>query len=241
MGKMLQFFQTIDYIKFLPLLTLMFIVIGVVAAIFIKPHEFKRTRTSVFLSMMGSLAVIILAFNVYISTVSLEKQRVDTKANFTKTTIDKLWLFPNQLLTEKKHARPEFLASFYYNNLTMYNLTKDVHTQPTINSELDEQYISIVLIQCWEDYLTLRTLEQTGDEVWLYNFLQWAQSPYLKKTFDILKYNYASTTIKLGNLLLEYAARIPIPSNDPELYEKSVKKLLNDQRLLDIFREREKK
>lgn len=97
------------------------------------------------------------------------------------------------------------------------------------------------MIQSWEDYLTLRTLEETGDEFWLHNFLQWAQSPYLKKEFDTLKYNFAPLTIDLGKLLFEYAALIPIPSDDPEVYKKSVSKLLKDPRLIRIFEERSKK
>jgi hypothetical protein len=238
---MISFLQGIDYIKFIPFITLVMLVAGTITAILSKPLEFKDTRIAVFFSVMGSMAVIILAFNVYVSTVNLETQRTDNAAHFTKETIDKLWLYPNKLLTEKPHARPEFLASLYYNNQTLYNLTKDVHNIPTINSELDEQYISILLIQCWEDYLTLRTLEHTGDEVWLCNFLQWAQSPFLKKNFDRLKYNFAATTIKLGQLLFEYSSNLPIPTPDPELYRTTVNKLLDDQRLKDIFIERSQK
>ena len=224
-----------NYFTLIPVIALFLLIGGIIAAIFIKPAEFQNSRTFVFVSIMGSVAVVIFTFNVYLTAIGLEAQKTINNAHFTKETVDKLWLFPNQLLTEKNHARPEFVASLYYNNLTLYNLTKNSNVKPTVNSELDEQYISIVLIQCWEDYLTLRALEQTGDDVWLCNFLQWAQSPYLKSMFNNLKYNYAPTTVKLGNLLFEYANRIPIPSNDPEIYKASVTKLLNDPRLLEIF------
>jgi hypothetical protein len=227
-----------NYLSLIPFLAVVILVGGVLAAVFIKPSEFQKTRTFVFISIMGSVAVIILTFNVYLTTISLETQRTVNNAQFTKQTIDKLWLFPNQLLTEKTHARPAYLASLYYNNLELYKLTKDSHTTPTVASELDEQYISITLLQCWEDYLTLRTLEQTGDDVWMCNFLQWAQSPYLKKTFDTFKYNYASTTIKFGELLFEYARTLPIPAPNPETYKTLVDKLLKDPRLLKIFKER---
>ncbi len=237
----MMFLKNFDYIALIPLITLLVLIFGALAAFFIKPHKFKNTRTSVFISIMGSVAVLILAFNVFLTSIKLETERATNNAQFTKQTIDKLWLFPNQLLTEKIHARPEFLASLYYNNLNLYKLTKDLKSTPTPSSELAEQYISIVLIQSWEDYLTLRTLEKTGDEVWLHNFLQWAQSPYLKKEFDTLKYNFASTTIELGKLLFEYAALIPIPSEDPEVYKMVVSKLLKDPKLLRIFEERSKK
>lgn len=229
-----------DYVTLIPIITTFLLLVGGFATIFIKPTEFQNTRTFVFISIMGSIAVIILAFNVYLETITLALQRKVNEAHFTKETIDKLWLFPNQLLTEKVNARPEFLASLYYNNLTLYNLTKESHTKSTLHSELDEQYVGILLIQCWEDYMTLRTLERTGDEVWLCNFLQWAQSPYLKDIFDNLKYNYAPITISFGKLLFEYAAHIPIPVKDPEIYKTTVTKLMADSRLLAIFKEHDR-
>ncbi|MGN6670670.1 MAG: hypothetical protein ACTHJ4_03955 [Candidatus Nucleicultricaceae bacterium] len=195
----------------------------------------KKTKTSVFISIMGSAAVIILAFNVYLTTVNLVAQKQVSNANFTKESIDKLWLLPNQLLAESKNARPEFLASFYYNNQALYERGKNLETPITIKSELDEQYIGILLIQCWEDYLTLRILDETGDNVWLYNFLQWAQSPYLKAIFDRLKYNFANTTIMFGELLFDYAKKIPIPTTDPEYYNHKVKELLQDPHLHKIY------
>ncbi len=107
-----------------------------------------------------------------------------------------------------------------------------------MESLLEEQYISIVFIQCWEDYLTLRELDQTGDQVWLYNFLQWAQSPYLRKDFQTLKYNFAPTTIKFGELFFEYAAQIPVPTTNHNEIKQLITKLLKDPRLLAIFHER---
>ncbi|WP_032112187.1 hypothetical protein [Candidatus Paracaedibacter symbiosus] len=222
-------------------LTISILIGGLLAAIFIKPDEFKNTRTSVFVSIMSSMAVIVLGFNVYVSTVGLQNQRSVTSAQFTKDSVDKMWLLPNNLLTEKKHARSEFLSSFYYNNISLYNLTKDLHTEETIESALEEQYIAIVLIQSWEDYLTFRMLDKTGDIVWLCNFLQWAQSPFLRKIFKNLKYNFATTTRDFALLLFEYADRIPVPCTDPEIYNKLSDEMLRDPKLLRIFEARSNK
>lgn len=227
-----------DYISIIPILTVVILIAGGLASVYIKPAEFKKTRTSVFISIMGSAAVIILAFNVYLTTINIMDQKAVHNAEFTKQAIDKLWLFPNQLLKDTTAARPEFLASLYASNTTLYELSKDLNTKPSIQSELAEQYISIVLFQCWEDYLTLRNLEQTGDDVWLFNFIQWAHSPYLRKAFDRLKYNFAPTTIKLAELLFEYALKIPVSDSDQESYRNMVKKLLDDPKLKEIFKER---
>ncbi|CEG57199.1 hypothetical protein [Legionella fallonii] len=232
------FLNTFNYIHIIPLLAILVLIISILAAIFIKPHSFQSSRTFVFISIMASLAVVILAGNIFLTTMNMEVQRKINNAQFTKQAIDKLWLYPNQLLLKEKQARPEFLASFYYNNPELYQLTKDIHTKPTIDSTLQEQYISIVLIQCWEDYLTLRELDQTGDQVWLYNFLQWAQSPYLKNDFETLKYNFAPTTIKFGELLFEYSAQIPVPTTKPHEVQLLIRKLIDDPRLRAIFKER---
>jgi hypothetical protein len=229
-------FQNINYINLTPFLTIILIIIGIIAAVLINPGEFNKTRTSVFISIMGSIAVIMLSFNVFLTSTRLENDKIINNAQLTKQSIDKLWLYPNELLHKESNARPEFLASLYYNNITLYNLTKNLKTKPSVKSELTEQYISIVLIQCWEDYLTFHNLDKTGVEVWLCNFLQWAQSPYLKANFDNLKYNFASKTIEFGKLLFEYAAHIPIPETNPEVYRQTVSKLQNDPRILDLLK-----
>ncbi len=101
-----------DYISVIPFLAILVLIISILAAIFIKPHRFHTSRTFVFISIMASLAVVILAGNIFLTTINMEVQRKINNAQFTKEAIDKLWLYPNQLLLKEKHARPEFLASF---------------------------------------------------------------------------------------------------------------------------------
>jgi len=131
-----------NFIILIPVLTILLLIIGGISAIFIKPVEFKDSRASVFISIMGSIAVIVLSFNVIVNTLGLESQNAINKAQFTKTAIDKLWLFPNQLLKEAEQARPEFIASLYYNNSTFYKLTEGKTTPSTMRSEAEEQYIT---------------------------------------------------------------------------------------------------
>ncbi len=230
--------QNLDYIKYFPVLILAIFLISIVSTSLIKPEEFKKSRVFVFVSIMASVAVVILGFNVLISSLSMELQKNITKAQFTKLNIDKSWLFPNQLISEKTQARPEFLASLYRNNSDLFKASKNLKTKKTVNSILDEQYIAIVLFQCWEDYLTMRKFDETGDEVWLVNFLQWAQSTYLKAEFDRLKYNYASLTISFAELLFEYSAIIPVLATGSKVYKDATIKLLADERLKSIYKER---
>lgn len=234
-------FSIDSLINLIPIFIVLLLLFGAIASIFINPTEFIKTRTYTFLTIMASTAVVILSFNVLMSTIMVHIQMEVNNAQFTKQAIDRLWLLPNQVLTEKTNVRPEFYASLYNNNLTLHNLVKDSKVIPTVKSELEEQYVCILLIQCWEDYLTFRKFDKTGDAVWINNFLQWAQSSHLKRQFDNLKYNFASTTRQLAGLLFEYAKRIPIPCTDPHIYEITANKMLADARLHAIFAERDKK
>lgn len=213
--------------------------ISIVGALIIKPKQFQESKAFVFVSILTSVSIVIIGLNVVISTVSLEFQQNLAKMQITKQAGYKMWICPNQLLCEKEDARPEFLASMYYNNINLYNLTKDTKTEVTVASELDEQYISIFMFQCWEDHLTFRNLDEAGDEVWLCNYLQWAQSPYLKANFERLRYNLADLTIRFAELLFEYASHLPVPTVDPKSYKTQIDLMLKDPRLLKIYEERE--
>ncbi len=160
------------------------------------------------------------------------------KIKATKENIENLWIYPNLWFNSKSKVRPEFYASLYYNNLDLYKLTQNLQTKITVNSALEEQSFSILLLQCWEDYLTFRQLDKTGDYVWLINYVQWAQSPYLKEHFDRLKYNYSDTTIRFAELLFEYAHRLAIPTTDPKAYKLLVQEMLKDPRLVAIYKEK---
>lgn len=211
---------------------------SIICALIIKPKEFHESKAFVFVSILTSVSIVIIGLNVVVNTMTLEFQQTIAKTQFTKQAGYKMWVYPNQLFSEKEKARPEFLSSLYYNNVNLYNMTQNINTKVTVASELEEQFISIDIFQCWEDYLTFRILDETGDSVWLCNYLQWAQSPYLRDNFNRLRYNLAELTIRFGELLFEYASKLPVPTTNPDDYKKLVQKMLKDQRLLDIYEER---
>jgi|GEM_PF-2560641 hypothetical protein len=213
--------------------------ISILGALVIKPKKFQESKAFVFVSILTSVSIVIIGLNVVVNTISLEFQQTVAKMELTKQAGYKMWIYPNQIFCEKDKARPEFLASFYYNNLNLYTLTKNVETKITLASELEEQFISILIFQCWEDHLTFRNLDEAGDEVWLCNYLQWAQSPYLKANFDRLRYNLAGLTIRFGELLFEYASKLPVPTVDPNSYKDLIDAMLKDPRLIAVYKERE--
>ncbi len=215
---------------------LLCVIISIIATIFVRPSGFAKSRVYVFISILASVAVLFIGLSLMISAYSFEKQEDTTRKAITKESIDKLWLYPNQLIVNSTHARPQFLQSLYTNNPHLSSI-KPKEEPATVISALEEQNLAIVLIQAWEDFLTLRKLDQTGDAVWMNNFIQWAQSPYLKEYFDFLKYNFKETTIRLGTLLFEYGKTLPTPTRDPELYKTTVQKMLKDPRVISLFDE----
>ena len=62
-------------------------------------------------------------------------------------------------------------------------------------------YLSIIIFQSFEDFLTAHELDETGDYVWICNYIQWVSSPNLEEKWNVLKSNFADTTITFGDLL----------------------------------------
>lgn len=213
------------------------IFISSVIALFYKPIEFERTRLRLFLSILASAAVLLIGISLIFSSITFEYTRHFNQVSKTKEMADKLWLYPNQVLASSTHARPSFLASFQTSNPQLFVFFKQKQTAPlSTETILEEQNIAIIFIQIWEDYLTLRKFQTTGnDESWLNIFLQWAQSPYLREYFNRLEYSYNYTTIQFGKLLFEYAAKLPMPTTDPQQYYNASLQLMKDERLLQIY------
>lgn len=200
-------------------------------------EQYRKTRINVFFSSLANLAIIFVGFNIILTSVSFENDQRFTRLTKTKEAVDKLWLYPNRLLVSYRNLRPEFIASFFMSNLELYNmvLLPGKKTIPTQLSIIEEQYISHVMVQAWEDCLALRADDSTPMHSWLVSFLAWAQNPYFKNNFQRIKFEYADTTIMLGDLLFEYAAKLPQPTSNTALYGKAVDQLMQEPRFLKVI------
>jgi hypothetical protein len=227
-----------DIISYIPKLIFSFFALSIIVTFFIQPENFQKTRVYVFVSMMASIAVVVLGLNVIVNTSTLEFQKSVSQVDFTTKATNKNWVYPNKVISEKKNLRPEFVASLYLNNKNLQKLVKNLKTKQTIESENEEQFVCILLLQCFEDYLTIRHFDTTGDVVWVVNYLQWAQSIYLKNSFKTLKYNYAKSTIKFAELLFEYAKTLIDTSQSANDYQLVALKFLKDQRVVDLYQKK---
>lgn len=210
-----------------------------VIAFVYRPEKFQKTRMNVFFTTLASIAIVLVGINIIMSALALENNQKFARISKTKEIVDKLWLYPNSLITESTHARPIFLASFYLNNPQLYEVTVAHKTKSEFTTKmiLEEQHISLVMIQAWEDALTMQDYDDTGMNSWIRAFLVWAQNPYFKAYFQILSQSYRTTTIEFGKLLFEYADTIPRPNTDNSLYAKITLRMMKDPRLIKLLNE----
>ena len=204
-----------------------------------RPEKFQQTRMNVFFTTLASIAIVLVGINIIMSAHALENSQKFARISKTKEIVDKLWLYPNMLITESKHARPLFLASFYLNNPQLYEVTASHKAESGLTTRmiLEEQNISLVMIQAWEDALTMQDYDDTGMRSWIRAFLVWAQNPYFMEYFKILSQSYRKTTIEFGELLFEYADTIPRPNTDNSVYAEITLRMMKDPRMIKVLDE----
>ena len=71
-------------------------------------------------------------------------------------------------------------------------------------------YLCILIFQSFEDFLTSHKMDETGNYVWISNYIQWVSSPILEQQWSVLKSNFANTTISFGDLLFNQVRNIKI-------------------------------
>lgn len=226
----------------LPRLMVFFVFFIIFFSLFVSfkygAEDYKKTRFGTFFSTLTSAVILLVSMNIIVTTVSFEYNQHFLRVNKTKEIVDKLWLYPQQLLKNSSNIRPEFLAGFYLNNLEMYHLafSKDKKTPLTIQAIAEEQFIANVMIQAWEDCLITRKFDETPLSIWITGFLSWAHNPYFEHYYKIGKFGYKESTIKLADLLFEYAEKIPVPVTDPTVYDKISLQMQKDPRYIALER-----
>lgn len=97
-------------------------------------------------------------------------------------------------------------------------------------------YLSILIFQSFEDFLTAHDLDETGDYVWICNYIQWVSSPILEDKWSVLKSNFADTTIILGDLLFNNVRNIKI--NDYNDIKQIANKIINSEEYKSLINRR---
>jgi len=110
--------------------------------------------------------------------------------------IKDLWITPNLRLAHD------------YDNLG--TLPAEMYPDLSINSSQDMHQVAfaISVFQIFEDYKTIYHHDKTGVNIWLGNFLNWAQSETLQRLWPRLSINYQPSTIRMTEALFATANEI---------------------------------
>ena len=120
----------------------------------------------------------------------------------TYKIVDRGWILINKTLADYHDKCPFFINSLYY-DWQKAQMSERVLNKNNINNDdwASVNYLSTIIFQAWEDFLTSLSVDQTGTVVWIANFLQWSQSSVLRNIWNVSKPNYAITTQLFGDFL----------------------------------------
>ncbi len=126
-------------------------------------------------------------------------QEVATEKELELSTIriiKDLWITPNFRLANEYEKLGSMPAEMYP-DLSIAS-SQDMH----------QVAFAISVFQIFEDYKTIYLHDKTGLNVWLGNFLNWAQSDTLQKLWPRLRINYQPSTIQMTEALFSAANEI---------------------------------
>ena len=126
-------------------------------------------------------------------------QEVATEKDLELSTIriiKDLWITPNFRLANDYEKLGSMPAEMYP-DLSIAS-SQDMH----------QVAFAISVFQIFEDYKTIYLHDKTGLNVWLGNFLNWAQSDTLQKLWPRLRINYQPSTIQMTEALFAAANEI---------------------------------
>lgn len=200
-----------------------------------------KTKNKVLDKFTGKLAIIgsiFVPLSLYLTYKVFKLQLQALYRDSTFKIIDRSWLNINRSLVNYYKECPNFVNSLYFDWQK-----KVLGKNYEINSVNQDNwyavnYISISIFQAWEDFLTSEIVDETGDIVWINNFLQWSSSSILRNNWSVLKTNFASTTQEFGDYLF-YMSSIYKPKNESEL-NNLAKMIVDSEKYKNILKLRHK-
>ncbi len=126
-------------------------------------------------------------------------QEIATEKDLELSTIKiikDLWITPNFQLAND-YEKLGSLPAEMYPDLSI-----------TSSQDMHQVAFAISVFQIFEDYKTIYTHDKTGVNIWLGNFLNWAQSDTLQKLWPRLRINYKPSTIRMTEALFAAANEI---------------------------------
>jgi hypothetical protein len=191
-----------------------------------------------FVGKFSTIASVFIPLGIFLTFIIFKNQYDALARDSTFKIIDRGWLDVNKKLVEYYDKCPNFIESLYF-DWQKREMTNCASSNRNLK-KCDDWYVinnlSIHIFQAWEDFITSTQIDQTGYEVWMNNFLQWSNSKYLRKSWSVLKGNFAKTTREFGDYLFDISKNNK-PKSELELYNLA-NKVANSSELKTIINKR---
>ena len=216
------------------------IIIGVIFFIFFLigayyvSYKGSKSFYHKFTSNLALIAQIFIPLCMFLTLQLFNIQLGVMTRNSTFDVIDRSWLAVNEKLVAEYDKCPNLINSLYFD----WQIKKlgNISNQNKKDEWYSANYISILIFQSWEDFISSSSVDQTGVYVWMNNFLQWSNSKILRENWSVLKGNFATTTQELGDYLFEVSSKNN-PRNNLELHNLA-KEVADSDRIKAIFKKR---
>jgi len=214
------------------------IVFVVLIMIYLSSKTKKHSFYDRFVDKLTLVTGIFVAVGVLLTYKVFRENLQHATIDNTLKIIDRGWVKINEEIMNHYKECPNFVNSLYFDWQKETTLVKyRYNTRFNKDNWYAMNYLSVIMFQAVEDFLTTHVNDETGDYVWICNFLQWTKSPILKNMWFLVKPNYATSTIELLDLLFKISEMNNI-KNVKEL-SNVAKETINSQEYKDILKRRD--
>ena len=215
------------------ILGIIFLICFIIGAYYVSQKGTKSFHFK-FTSSLALIAQIFIPLCMFLTLQLFNIQLGVMTRNSTFDVIDRSWLAVNEKIVKEYDKCPNLINSLYFDwqKKTLGN----INYQNKKDEWYAANYISILIFQSWEDFISASSADETGVYVWMNNFLQWTNSKILKENWDVLKGNFATTTQELGDYLFNISSKNN-PKNNLELHNLAIKVAESDE-IKAIFKKR---
>jgi hypothetical protein len=196
------------------------VIIGLILLLILLYYGSVVSKDSIldrYTEKLSTISGFFIGIGIYLTFMIFSVTRQNFSNELTYKIIDRGWINVNLKFVEYYDKCPNFVESLYF-PWQKTNLQYKIDSPKIDKNDVwyAVNYLSIIIFQSFEDFLTANQNDETGDYVWLCNYLQWVNSPILENRWNVLKSNYANTTIKFGDLLFNKISIVKI-NNTNEL------------------------
>lgn len=207
--------------------------------IYLSAKSKKFSILDRFVDKLSVIVGIFVAVSVLLTYRVFRDNLEHTTIDNTFQMIDRGWIKINKEIFVYYKYCPNLVNSLFFDwqksDWKKEKSEKNLYNTTTLNIDhwYAKNYISNLIFETVEDFLTTHISDETGDYAWMCTFLQWTKSPILKNMWDSEKTIYTDTTIELLDLLFKISETSDI-KNVQDL-KKVGEKIVNSEEYKEII------